>query len=800
MNALALTCQVNMTKNNQSLSFPSRGRGRIAKFQATRKIDERVRAEIKILNSSEQEVTSFDLDSLATMNLKQKSEGRLGLRFRLKKARETSLAQYRGRAMLGSAIEGFDEVGLGLFDCEPQNLQLFIDRIIGFMRGRKKARLAKPEPKKSLFMQKYAKKWDRERSKKSESKQVEQVQASEQRDVIPEESGLKEKTKNVEELTQPDLENRDVTDPSFVRNSRVHSNSAYFKKFDKIMRSQTKGSLSKMSKMERRRIEYEKIRRIKAKATEAPETKPRIQKKKEIRTPNGLFKKKNRSHSQIKKMVFSDLEKPKKVPIAHPNNSKLSLESQDQILMKSQEIKNKKKNAFCVMLNQAANPISAIHKKIIHQEKISAMNQAARRTIDEKKPQQSSLHSFFSSQPMKLKRNLEVASFQKKQKLQISCFHIETTKVHGAILLHVLPFLTETDRKSTSLVCKQWHSAVNSQKTSLQIPRGVLVSRLVKVLTRFGQVSRLSFLPGASLDFNMIRLPPFKRLTDLDISRCIIGSPDQVYKLVNKCDHLRSLKMPQHLCDLTLLRTLYKNGQVASAYFKSLKLKGYFRNKMTACVDADALSLFLRESPYLEKLQVTRADSRLFKNLKFQNIRLDCLRTLDLKELFVSSRQDWAILTRFLQTSLPALESLKISSVKFLCQPPQTEEFEGDFCDIVESKPKLSSLTLGQYATDSLVSKVRRSLIRRHNSRIKNLKIKSKFVTDEPLEEFLKEIEIRGGLDVAKCPKISGYCFECLGSAPERVRVSFDDYKLGCLRDTLLGLGFRDTRIFRAQV
>jgi hypothetical protein len=320
------------------------------------------------------------------------------------------------------------------------------------------------------------------------------------------------------------------------------------------------------------------------------------------------------------------------------------------------------------------------------------------------------------------------------------------------------------------------------------------------MLNRFKQVEFLEFLPGVNLNINMIAIRPFRRLKKLDISRCIFDGASNVLKLVNKCEDIESLKMSQHLCDLALLRTLYKNGQVASSYFKSLKLKGYFRNKIKSCIDSDAMSLFLRECPCLEKLQITKASAKLFKNLKFQNIPLNNLKTLDIKELYFSSLQDWAIFVRYSQNNFRLLKSLKISVIIFQCRPPNTEEFETQFSEIIASKPHLESLTLGEYTTDALLIRIRRTIIQNQSSQMKNLKIKSKFVTDESMEEFLQDINITNSLDIVKTPKISGYCFESLAHPPVKIRVSFDDYKLGCLRDTLISLDFKDTLIYRTKL
>jgi hypothetical protein len=412
------------------------------------------------------------------------------------------------------------------------------------------------------------------------------------------------------------------------------------------------------------------------------------------------------------------------------------------------------------------------------------------------KPKQSFLDTFFNPSAIK-NQNFSSREFSE---FKSTCYHKSKLKFHAGIVISILPYIEIKDHKKFTLVCKQWKIAVDSQKNKLKISSKVLPSQVSKMLNRFNQVRDLEFSPHSQLINKGISMRVFNQLTNLDISRCVFDDPMKVIKFVNKCDNLRVLKVSQHVCNLSLLRTLYKNAQVGLSYFKALKLKSYFKNKVTNCVNSADFSMFLRESKFLEKLQISKVYCNLFKVLKFENIKLEKLITLDIKELYIQNLQEWKIFIRYMEMNFPLIKSFKLSKVIFLCRPPHKDEFEQDFCSIIESKTNLKTLTLGEYSTNSLILKLRRSLIHKKMTKLNNLKIKSNFVSDDSLEEFLRDIEVQNSLDITKATKICGYCIESLSFPPKEIHVGFDDYKLKCLRDTLIDMGFGNTLIYRTRM
>ena len=104
---------------------------------------------------------------------------------------------------------------------------------------------------------------------------------------------------------------------------------------------------------------------------------------------------------------------------------------------------------------------------------------------------------------------------------------------------------------------------------------------------------------------------------------------------------------------------------------------------------------------------------------------------------------------------------------------------------------KLRVLKQGSLCDDNILK-----LIAPNFNKQTEIKIKSGKVADEGLKEIFIKNEDLVKLDISGCPKINGHCFEELISFKlQEVRISFDDYRLKCLKKLLNDKGIKGCNI-----
>lgn len=149
-------------------------------------------------------------------------------------------------------------------------------------------------------------------------------------------------------------------------------------------------------------------------------------------------------------------------------------------------------------------------------------------------------------------------------------------------------------------------------------------------------------------------------------------------------------------------------------------------------------------------------------------------------------------------TKFENLESLRLGDMLYLnggkivtLDDASVKTLPALFAKITTKLPKLTELNMNNVCDDKMLKLVSPNL-----KRLQHFKVASNKVSDEGLKELFSVNSDLVTIDVSGCQRLNGDCFEELISFKlTTLRVSFDEYRLKCLRELLINRGILKCRI-----